>query len=384
MFNLERAIKDWRRQVAAQGLQASEVLDELESHLRDEIEKQLQSGANEQLAYQAARTSIGEASVLKAEFAKLTANNRRARFLRSCYAVFATCMFFINAWTLLEYEMSPLQRASGFTAISLLCLYVACLPYVLKSFAASTYGQLAKVIKLVSCLLWLWPFYALLEALHIVHFGIGIVPTMVLWCFYAALAMTVCALVLNRHGYPFGGAGGYTPPPQPRPHPIPPCPPLPSEFGASLLPSRTVDPVVRQSLEAAYHEANRLGHDFIGTEHVLLGLLQGAKGVFANILGKMEIDPESVRGEIERLVCPTSPHGRKATLRFTPRANKAVTLAAREAKSLNHSCIMPEHVFLGLLLEGGGVAALVLRELGIDTQRTREAILWEVHKHDIV
>jgi hypothetical protein len=320
--------------------------------------------------------------VLKAEFAKLTANNRRARFLRTCCAVFAAGVLLINTWNLLAFEMSALERTAGFAAVSFICLYVACLPYLLKSFATSACGWLAKPIKLVSCLLCLWPIYALLEARHIVHLGIGIVPTIVLWCVYAALAMTICAFVLNGHSRRFGG--GSVPPLQSKRHPLPPNPPLPPEFAVSLLRSRAVDPVVRQSLEAAYHEANRLGHDFIGTEHVLLGLLQLAKGSFANILEKLDLEREAVRGEVERLVCPTSPRGGKATLPFTPRAKKAVTIAAREAKSLNHSCIMPEHVFLGLLLEGSGFAAVVLRKLGIDTERTREAILWEVHQHGIV
>jgi ClpA/ClpB-like protein len=383
MFSLEQAVKDWRHRMAARGIKAAEVLDELEGHLRDEIERQIRSGANEQEAYQAALACIGEPNALKAEFAKLAANNRRPRFVRTCYVIFAACVLLINAWTLLEYEMSALERALGFAAVSLICLYLAILPYLLKSLRASSYGRFAKVIKLASSLIWLWPLAALLEAEHIVDAGMGIVPTMLFWCVYAALAMTVVAFGLNGRGRSLEDSGGPQPPPAPNWQPIPPSRPRPPRFAVSVPRSKPVDPIVRQSFEAACDEANRLGHDFIGTEHVLLGLLQLAKGSFANILRRMNLDREMVRGEVERLIPSTPTRAATVTLPFTPRATKAVKLAAREAKALSHPCITAELVFLGLLLEGGGVAALVLRKLGIHPERAREEILREVRTHTI-
>jgi hypothetical protein len=304
MFNLEQAVKDWRRQMAARGIKAAEVLDELEAHLRDEIERQIRSGANELEAYQAASACIGEPNALKAEFAKLAANNRRPGFVRTCCVIFAACVLLINACTLLKYEMSVLERALGFAAVSLICLYLASLPYLLKSLRASSYGGLAKVIKLASSLIWLWPLWALLEAEHIVRAGMGIVPTMLSWCVYAALAMTVVAFGLNRRGRSRGDSVGPQPPPASNWQPIPPPRPGRPEIAFSLSPSKPVDAVVRKSFEAACDEANRLGHDFIGTEHVLLGLLQLATGPFADILRRMNLDRETVRGEIERLIQP--------------------------------------------------------------------------------
>src|SRR5260221_10487589 len=124
MFNLEQKIKEWRRQLAAQGIQAQEVLNELEGHLREEMERQIQSGAKEQRAYEVARARLGDADSLSPEFAKTRETNRAARFLTACSVVFAACVLLVNTWNLLSFEMSALERTAGFTAVSLICLYV--------------------------------------------------------------------------------------------------------------------------------------------------------------------------------------------------------------------------------------------------------------------
>ena len=147
---------------------------------------------------------------------------------------------------------------------------------------------------------------------------------------------------------------------------------------AATLPA---DPIVHQSLEAACEEASRLGHDFIGTEHVLLGVLKLAKGSFDDVLRRMNVDREAVRAEVERLVFPVLANTTTATMRLTPRARKAIRLAAREAKALNRPCFGAEHIFLGLLLEGGGIAARALKNLGIDVGTTREEIASELGAH---
>jgi ATP-dependent Clp protease ATP-binding subunit ClpC len=135
---------------------------------------------------------------------------------------------------------------------------------------------------------------------------------------------------------------------------------------------------VQQLLQVAGDEAQRLGHDFIGTEHVLLGLLRLAQGSFVNILQKLSLDPEVVRNEIGRLVAPVPMGFEPAARPLTPRAGKAVEIAAREAQTMNHPRIEAEHLFLGLLLEGSGVAALVLRKLGVRAKRARCEILSEL------
>ena len=383
MFKLEQAIADWRRQMAAGGIESRELLDELESHLRDEIERQISSGANEQHAYQAAVASIGRASALKAEFAKAAKGDRRQRriFLRTFYFASVAFVLLINTWTLLAYELSPLERALGVFTVSLICLYLACVPYVLKSLPAAHYERLAKTIKMASSLVWVWPVWALLDTEHVVHLEIGIVPTMILWCLCAAMALSAFAYGLNGRCFRRGHSGGPPPPFQPHPQLIPPTRPCPPDFATAIPPSKSVDPIVHQSLEAAFGEASRLGHDFIGTEHVLLGVLKLAKGSFADVLCNMNVDREEVRMEVERLVFPVSAQTTTVTIPLTPRARKAIRLAAKEAKALNHPCIGAEHIFLGLLLEGGGIAARVLKNLGIHIGTTREKIVSELRAH---
>ena len=375
MFKLEQAIADWRREMAAEGITSALALDELEDHLRDEIERQIYLGANEENAYRAAVASIGRADALKAEFAKVEKGNRRQRrtWFRTFYFASVAFVLLINAWTLLAYELSLMERVLGVCAVSLICLYLAYLPYLLKSLPAAPYNRLAKAIKMVSSLVWVWPILALLDAEHVVRLEVGIVPTMILWCLYAAMAMSAFAYGLDRRGFRRGNDG---PPPPFQPHSqlIPPTRPCRADFAAALPPATPVDPIVHQLLEAACGEASRLGHDYIGTEHVLLGILKLARGSFADVLRKMNVDCEVVRVEVERMVFPVSAHMTSATIPFTPRVQKAIRLAAKEAKALNDARRSTEHVFLGLLLEGSGIAARALKNLGVHIRTTREIV----------
>jgi ATP-dependent Clp protease ATP-binding subunit ClpC len=127
-------------------------------------------------------------------------------------------------------------------------------------------------------------------------------------------------------------------------------------------------------LEIAREEASRLGHDFIGTEHVLLAVLRLAEGGVVNVLQNSKVDRESVRMEIERLVATQPGHTPTATLPLTPRARKALQFAASEAETLKNPLINADHILLGLLREGGGVAAQALKNLGIRLERIRAGI----------
>jgi ATP-dependent Clp protease ATP-binding subunit ClpC len=138
-------------------------------------------------------------------------------------------------------------------------------------------------------------------------------------------------------------------------------------------------PNARQALELAPEEARRFKHDFVGTEHLLLSLTRVPSGVVANVIGRLGLDSDSVRLEIEKLVSHgVATAGAAAEIPFTPRAKRALQLAADEASVFNQDQIRPEHVFLGLLLEGSGVAALVLKQLGVGIERAREEVLKEV------
>jgi hypothetical protein len=238
MFNLDKALEDWRRQMAAGRISTAEVLKELESHLREDVRQQMRSGVNAEQAFEAAVQRIGRANALKAEFQKVG----RMR------------------WALL-------RRFKRFVA---------------------------------RCI-----------------------------------------------GVPF--------------------PPLTS-FNASE----------RQTLEFARAEAPRFHHDFIGTEHVLLGLLEVENGAVRNVLRRFGVDREAIRLEIEKFVGLGPVREAATAIPYTPRARKSLLLAAREAQALNHAYVGAEHIFLGLLLEGDGVAARVLRNLGIQIEKTREEILKEI------
>jgi hypothetical protein len=233
MFDLDKAIAEWRRRMALGGLGTPEYLDELESHLRDDVEAGGRAGLSAQQSFEAAVERMGRVRALKNEFAKLR-------------------------WTRWAVKM--------------------------KRFVARIFG--------------------------------------------------IPALSLN-------------------------------EFTSSA----------RQTLDFAREEAPRFHHNFIGTEHVLLGLLRDDAGMVLNILRSFGVDRARVRDEIEKIV-GIGPDWAVAAknIPYTPRAQKALRLAAVEAAARHHREIGPEHIFLGLLLEGDGVAVRVLKSLGVELERTRELI----------
>jgi hypothetical protein len=237
MFNLHQAITEWRRQMAACGIKSSEVLDELESHLRDDIEMQMRSGLDPQPAFEAAVQRIGQTNALTAEFKKI--GGRKWAWLRK-----------------------------------------------LKSLVAR--------------------------------------PAV--------------------------------------------CFPSLSDF----------NPTTREALELARAEAGGLHHDFIGTEHVLLGLLKSESGPLSNVLRRLGLDHGAIRAEIEKIVGVGNSSEQTAAIPYTPRARRALHLATSEAKALKQDHAGAEHVFLGLLLEGSGVAALVLKNFGVQVQGARQEVWREL------
>ena len=138
-------------------------------------------------------------------------------------------------------------------------------------------------------------------------------------------------------------------------------------------------PRAQQVLTLARKEADRFHHNYVGTEHILLGLIQLGQGVAVNVLQKMGLDLDTVRATVERQVGsgPTDVTA-QASIPYTPRVKKVFALAAKEAKALNHSYIGTEHILLGLLREGEGVAARVLKSLEVDINKCRNEILSEL------
>ena len=130
----------------------------------------------------------------------------------------------------------------------------------------------------------------------------------------------------------------------------------------------------RRAVVLAREETRLLNHNYIGTEHILLGLIHEHEGVAAKALESLDISLQSVRGRVEEIIGqgakPPSGH-----IPFTPRAKRVLELSLREALQLGHNYIGTEHILLGLIREGEGVAAQVLVKLGADLARVREQVV---------
>ena len=364
MFNLDQAIDEWRRQMASDAIKDSKVLDELESHLREDVEQQIHLGLSAQAAFEVAVQRIGQASELKAEFAKVggTRPTPRARLVSIGGFVSAVFLVVVGTWTIMEFETSPAKRIFGLSVIWLIALYSGSLPFMYQWLPSTQNAGAKGTFKALSIVVYLWVFLAFLSAVQIVHLEVGITLSTIMWALCAAYAATV-----------FAGMAGIQD--------------EDAELAATLA---TFTPVAKQSLEFAHEEASRLCHDFIGTEHALLGLLKLEESAVRNVLGKMGINCEIVMVEIEKQVGLGFVHPATAALPMcrcgamrkkspcTPRLKKALRLAAREAKAMNHSGVSSEHILLGLLLEGDGVAARVLRHLDINPETARKEISKEL------
>jgi len=235
MFNLERAILEWRVQLVAAGVNNPEIVDELESHLREDCARRVESGESEERAFELAVQSVGQASVLKDEFSKISG--------KKC------------AW-------------------------------------------LRKLKDIVTG-----------------HF----IPSM-----------------------------------------------------------DTFTPGARWTLELARQEAPRLNHGFVGTEHVLLGLLALKDGVVPHIFKNLGVDRDGVRRQVEDWVSQFPPSGISGQVPYTPRVKKSLRYAAREARTSRDVAVGAEHILLGLVLEGDGVAGRVLRDFGFSPEATRVEIMREM------
>ncbi|HAH22004.1 MAG: hypothetical protein A2Y00_07955 [Omnitrophica WOR_2 bacterium GWF2_43_52] len=131
----------------------------------------------------------------------------------------------------------------------------------------------------------------------------------------------------------------------------------------------------RKVIILAKEEARRFNHDYIGTEHILLGLIREGEGVAAAVLEKMGVDLQTIRLEVEKVVQPGPTTQILGDIPFTPRAKKALELAAEEARALGHNYIGTEHILLGIIREGESVASQVLLNLGLDLDRVRNEVM---------
>jgi ATP-dependent Clp protease ATP-binding subunit ClpC len=131
----------------------------------------------------------------------------------------------------------------------------------------------------------------------------------------------------------------------------------------------------RKVMQLANQEAQRFNHEYIGTEHILLGLVKEGSGVAANVLKNLDIDLRKIRLEVEKIVQAGPDMVTMGKLPQTPRAKKVIEYSIEEARNLNHNYVGTEHLLLGLLREQEGVAAQVLMNLGLKLEDVREEVL---------
>jgi len=131
----------------------------------------------------------------------------------------------------------------------------------------------------------------------------------------------------------------------------------------------------RNVMQVANQEAQRFNHEYIGTEHILLGLVKEGSGVAANVLKNLDVDLRKIRLEVEKLVQSGPEMVTMGKLPQTPRAKKVIEYSMEEARNLNHNYVGTEHILLGLLREQEGVAAQVLMNLGLKLEDVREEVL---------
>ena len=131
----------------------------------------------------------------------------------------------------------------------------------------------------------------------------------------------------------------------------------------------------RKVMQLANQEAQRFNHEYIGTEHILLGLIKEGSGVAANVLKNLDVDLRKIRLEVEKLVQSGPDMVTMGKLPQTPRAKKVIEYSMEEARNLNHNYVGTEHILLGLLREQEGVAAQVLMNLGLKLEEVREEVL---------
>ena len=338
MFNLEKAIEAWRGRMMASGIKEHEVLDELESHLRDDIEQRVRQGLTDQAAFGAAVEALGHARALQQEFtrARPSVSKQSAAILtiRLCCWSSAAFVGAIGSWALAQSEVNA-AGTLRFAATLLAALYFLKLPFLYQRLPFLRNPAIRECIRFLSILAspaWVYSVSPANITLHLL---------------LLAFASIIPAIVL---------AASFR---------------MDAELGEASL--ANLDVAAALSLDGAQLEAARLHHDFVGTEHLLLALLRAEGSVVASAMERRGMTAQAIAAAIEReiIIGPAGPVPQN--LPRTPRANRALKLAAKEAGDANRP-VTPEYLFLGLLLEGEGVAARVLTRLGLDAEELRQEI----------
>jgi len=236
MFNLDRAIADWRRRAAAGGINSPGVLDELESHLRDDIEEQTGRGVDTREAFDSAILRIGKVKPLRAEFAKSTRarGHGRRRFARGVCFGSAAFVLLANTWSVIALGLGTLELLGGLTVVAAVAAYLASLPFLDQWLSRPAHARIMGGIKVAAVFVPLVPIWASLTAAHVIHLEIGFIATLILWLALAATAITVLVCGWTGDLKWNWGSGGPLPPFSFVRQPVPPPKPRPPIFAAAI------------------------------------------------------------------------------------------------------------------------------------------------------
>src|ERR1051325_5470113 len=304
-FKLEKAIAKWRKDMTAQGVKSRDVLDELENHLREDVAAQIQSGMDAAEAFEIAAQRIGRGAVLKREFAKLEASKhqRLTRLFRIACFITGPFMLLLSGWLLYDLDRGSFHQPASLFVLACLAIYTGTVPLWYRSLPSSHTKWIGIVLRALTLFVACLPVVALLGALGLRFLRLDDTESMILWSAVVAFTATMFAyacLDLER------GIG----------------------WGSSACPSpdRFTD-LAQRANGIAHDEAERLGHDFVGTEHLLLGIISCDSGLLSDLLRKWGVDADTIRAEIEKVVDRGYARKSARDLPYTPRAMRALTLA---------------------------------------------------------
>jgi uncharacterized membrane protein YhaH (DUF805 family) len=335
---------------------SGEILDELEGHLREEVDEQVRSGKTSEDAFKSAVIQMGHSRELGVEFSKLNAGGAQRPKYLAVFCFLSAALIAINAIAIYpEFaEKASLSRLLVFIGILGIFAYLAALPFCYRRLPDLRRPVVAWALNLGSLLVSFWVLLALLSALELVQVKLGKGAVQLFWAIVPAFFATLLAYKTFA-------------------------------FGRNAIRKpivKTLSPDVNQALRLARDEAIHLGHDFIGTEHLLLGLLRTENRTTAQVLKKFGLDEHLIRSDVEKVVGRGCAQSSPGTIPYTPRSKSVIDFAGREAAAMDCSAIGPEHLFLGLLHEPTGVAGVVLRNLGADLEQARAEILKAIRPDD--
>lgn len=340
--------------MSADGMKSSAILDELEEHLREDVAERMRAGQDAESAFEAAAKQIGQSDSLRREFRKAGgARSPAERWLILIALLFVSFIVFLSSITIIACYNGTWQRAMAFAAVAGALAVVGGSKFAVRfmPIVRNTTARITACLALIGTGLAAATFYGNYVVPRLETYP-GQLPAMMLWAVFLIAVFTCAGMsLIKRYQLDLAAL------------------PLLEDFA----------PSGRLALEAAPAAARYFHHNFVGTEHLLLSLTDSPSGTVTNVMRNLGISADAVRREITKIVgVDASGPGAADLIPMTPRARHALRLAADEANRMRSPLVGSEHIFLGLLREGSGVAAIVLKTLGVSADSAKEEILREI------